>query len=227
MGNTETIEAYYSFYEYIKHWNSIGIVTIYSAGNEGQGCNTMSSEASYDISFSVGAVDANVVLAKFSSIGPGISTKPLTEDSISVGVCSFVRCGNENRTCALIKPTVVAPGVNIRSSWITNDTSYHFGSVTSAAAPHVAGVVALMMCANRNIIWNYKKANKILTSTTDTSRIDLMSERQNKNNSLHIQTNLMCNVMLHDICNTYPNNMYGYGLVNACRAVGASKRLLW
>lgn len=226
MGSTgldELGEGFYSFYDYVNQWNSLRIISIIAAGNEGPECNTIGRQASYDNTFSVGAVDVNVVLAGSSSIGPAVSTKPFTDDSISVGTCSTTSCGNQNQTCALIKPTVVAPGVLINSSVSLNDTAYEIINGTSMAAPHVVGVVALMICANPTLKWNHKKSYEILTTTTDTSRIDLLGERNNKNNALHTYRNTMCNVMLSDICNTYPNNMYGFGLVDACKAVRKSK----
>lgn len=190
-----------------------------------QGCNTVATSAAYDIAISVGSIDVNLVLAWDSSVGPGLSTKPLTKDSISVGVCSTTGCGNQNKTGSLIKLTIVAPGVGNNSSVSTNDTSYACYSGTSMTTPHVTGVVALMIYANPTLKWSYKKVYKILTATTDTSRIDLLGERQNKDNAVHTQTNLMCNMMYSNIYNSYPNNMYGYGLVDACKAVAASTQL--
>jgi subtilisin len=38
-----------------------------------------------------------------------------------------------------------APGVSIRSSYLTSDQHYHVASGTSVAAPHVAGIAALWL----------------------------------------------------------------------------------
>lgn len=217
---------YYFFYEYVEHWNSVGITTIFTSGNNGQGCTTIGYPGAYQNVIDVGAVDGNVTLAYFSSVGPAMTTKPLRKDDTAVAICSLTSCGFNNKTCLLIKPTVVTPGMDIQSAWNTSDTAFILKSGTSIAAPHVAGVVALMLCAkNKRVEWNHRKSYDILTTTTDTSRIDLMGDRQNKNDAVHKNANLMCNVMLSNICNSYPNNMYGFGLVNACRAVRAVKNL--
>jgi subtilisin family serine protease len=43
---------------------------------------------------------------------------------------------------------IFAPGVNITSSWMTNDTATNTISGTSMATPHVAGAAALFLAAN-------------------------------------------------------------------------------
>ncbi len=45
---------------------------------------------------------------------------------------------------------IFAPGVNITSAWSTSDTATNTISGTSMAAPHVAGVAAVMLAANPN-----------------------------------------------------------------------------
>ncbi len=218
--------SYYMFYDYIEYWNLLGIISTFYAGDKGPGCSTIGYPGGYDNVIDVGATNENATLAFISSVGPVLSTKPLTQDKIAVGFCSSKTHGKYNLTCTLIKPTVVAPGINIRSAGITNDSDFQLLSGTGMATSHVTGVVALMICANPTVRWSFKLAYEILTATTDTSRIDLLGERQNKNIPRVVYTNERCNVMASNICNTYPNNMYGYGLVNACRAVAAAKQLL-
>lgn len=214
---------YYLFYEYVEYWNLLGIISIFPSGNTGPGCSKIGYPAGYDIVIDVGATDEFSRLLDLSSNGPVLSTKPLTNSSIAVGYCSPKSCGNNNKTCVLIKPTIAAPGYYIRGAGIRNNTDFAYLSGTDIATPHVSGVVALMICANPNIKWNYTLAYEILTTTTDTSRIDILGERQSKNIGTLYQSNLRCNMMMSNICNTYPNNLYGYGMVNACKAVAASK----
>ncbi len=219
----EGYPEYYFFYEYIEYWNNLGIISIFAAGNQGPGCGSIGYPGGYDNVIDVGSVNAIATLSFWSSIGPVLSTKPLTNASVAVGWCSTKSVGNNIKSCALIKPALVAPGELVTSAGITSDTDLIDLSGTEIATPHVTGVVALMICANPKVRWNYKLAYELLTGTTDTSRIDLLGDRQNSNPVVY--TNERCNVMASGICNTYPNNLYGYGIVNACKAVAASKML--
>lgn len=112
-----------TFWQAIDNVEAAGIVTIFAAGNEGPNAMTMRNpgdRASSPLNtLSVGAIDPTTdVVADFSSRGPA------TCDGVS------------------IKPELVAPGVNIYSSY--KDGTYHIMSGTSMAAPFVAGLVALM-----------------------------------------------------------------------------------
>lgn len=115
-----------------------GMVSTWSAGNEGSGSQTIGSPADRATTeynaFSVGAVDATnyswpYPIAGFSSRGPtGCDVDPDLK----------------------IKPEVVGPGVDVYSS--TNDGGFQGGwSGTSMSGPHVAGIVPLIRQANPNL----------------------------------------------------------------------------
>ena len=110
-----------TFWDAIDNLESLGIVCIFSAGNEGPDSASLRNPADRASgplnAFAVGAVDQNNVIASFSSRGPS--------------TC------DENE----IKPEVVAPGVGIRSTSSTG--GYKLMSGTSMAAPHLTAAVAL------------------------------------------------------------------------------------
>ena len=95
-----------------------GVLVVSAAGNSGC-CNTVGYPAKYAGSMAVGAVDANDVIAGFSSTGPEV-------DISAPGVA--VRAPVPTGTCALCDPS-----------------GYKLLNGTSMAAPHVAGVGALLM----------------------------------------------------------------------------------
>jgi subtilisin family serine protease len=68
-----------------------------------------------------------------------------------------------NPSVPLLKPQVVAPGVNIRSSVQSSDTSYQAGwSGTSMSAPHVSGLVALLWQAAPDLRGDYVATETII-----------------------------------------------------------------
>jgi uncharacterized repeat protein (TIGR01451 family) len=97
-----------------------GVLPIFSAGNDGPDEKTIWAPASLRPSLAVGATDEDDRIALFSSRGPS----PWGE----------------------IKPEISAPGVHIVSALPGGARGSRDG--TSMAAPHVAGVVALMRQAN-------------------------------------------------------------------------------
>jgi serine protease AprX len=100
-----------------------GIFVVASAGNSGSACGSVDSPpALYEASFTVGAVNIFGEVEGFSSRGP-----VLVDGSYR------------------LKPDVVAPGDNIRSSL---RVGYGSASGTSLSGPHVAGLAALMLSAD-------------------------------------------------------------------------------
>jgi len=127
------------WYSVIDNCEAAGVVSCWSAGNEGPSSGSHRSPADRATTtlntFSVGAVSAQsgqsfpYNIASFSSRGPSGCDAPA-----------------ENK----IKPEVVAPGVNVYSS--VNSGGYQDGwDGTSMAGPHAAGIVALMRQANPDL----------------------------------------------------------------------------
>lgn len=100
-----------------------GILPVFSAGNGGPGRSTVGSPGAFPEAFAVGATDAGDEIAAFSGRGPS----PWAE----------------------VKPELVAPGVDIRSSVPGGAYELSFG--TSMAAPHVAGAALLLLQARPSL----------------------------------------------------------------------------
>lgn len=89
----------------------------------------------------VGAVDADDVIGDFSSVGP------VRWDNVSAyGDYPYVAGSSEQ--FGLIRPDVCAPGVQVKSLSLQNNSGYGFRDGTSFATPCVSGVIALMLQAN-------------------------------------------------------------------------------
>jgi subtilisin family serine protease len=147
------------------------------------------------------------------SLGGSVSTALDTavNNSINAGVSYAIAAGNSNANACNYSPAraaaaitvgsttntdarssfsnfgtcldIFAPGSNITSAWITNDTSTNTISGTSMAAPHVAGVAALYLQNNtgasasavRNAIVNNATANKVTSPGTGSPNLLLYS----------------------------------------------------
>jgi serine protease AprX len=110
----------------VESLRAAGIAESFAAGNSGPSCSSLNNVPPiYDAAFAVGATDMGDNIAVFSARGPVI-------------------LDGSNR----IKPDIVAPGVGVRSSGISNplDPYTTFGG-TSGASPHVAGAIALLWSA--------------------------------------------------------------------------------
>ncbi|MHB0857999.1 MAG: S8 family serine peptidase [Anaerolineae bacterium] len=152
---------------------SLGMVIVAAAGNNGASPSKRGNviwPAKYPSVIAVSATDANDVLASFSSRGPEVE--------------------------------LAAPGVSVLSTWNDNTSPldpqpvcddatacYKYGSGTSMASPHVAGVAALVWAAYPS--WTNSEVRARLSSTAD------------------------------DLGVAGRDSQFGYGLVNAARAVPA------
>jgi subtilisin family serine protease len=131
-----------TFQSAVDAMETAGIFMSVAAGNTGYyGCSTITDPlAIYADVFTVGSIDQEGNLSDFSSLGP------VTVDG-----------------SGRIKPNLLAPGQDIVTAF--PDSQYATMSGTSFAAPHVAGVVALMWSANHDMIGNIDLTRSILDET--------------------------------------------------------------
>ena len=120
-------------------WKNAGIIPVFAAGNNGPRPQTILSPAVFQDSITIGATDSSDRIARFSSQGPGVYFGGKTE-----------------------KPDLTAPGVSVYSSDLNGKYSYKSG--TSMAAPHVAGIIALMLEANPGL--STEQVRKILKESS-------------------------------------------------------------
>ena len=115
----------------MRRWLELGIVPVFAAGNSGPGAGSIGSPAGYPEAIAVGALDTADAVPSFSARGP-VVWRDLDGTGPAAGT-------------VLAKPDLAAPGVGVVS---TVGSGYLAYSGTSMAAPHVAGIAALVRQAN-------------------------------------------------------------------------------
>ena len=161
----------------VENVRAAGIITVHSAGNAGPSCSSVSEPAAiYDASFGVAATDFDDVIAGFSSRGP-------------------VTKGDNNPA----KPDISAPGVGVRSSYPGD--LYTPMSGTSMAAPHVAGLAALIMAAQPDLVGDVDALEQVIMES-----------------AVPLYTDQGCG---GDEPDSLPNHVFGWGRIDAKKAYDA------
>lgn len=154
-----------------------GIFFVAAAGNEGPACNSLQTPpGNYaNTIMTVGALTPDGDIAVFSNRGPETHSPDGAQG-----------------------PDVLAPGVEVLSAWPHDGWNSIEG--TSMAAPHVAGVAALMWSANPALRGNVAETERIIIETAQPYE------------------------GAPDACSTgqLPDPAYGYGVIDAYAAVKAA-----
>jgi subtilisin family serine protease len=158
---------------YTAAWRAAGIFPVFAAGNGAALCRSIASPGDYADVVAVGATNRSNAIASFSLRGPAADGR--------------------------MKPDFVAPGDGGIYSTHLND-GYAILRGTSMAAPHVAGIVALLYSANPALIGDFEATYAILRDTA------------------HRVEDTQCGVVSGG-----GNNVYGWGLVDAHAAVARAR----
>jgi subtilisin family serine protease len=144
------------FKDVVDAWQAAGIYPVFANGNapncdyqEPPGCNTVGNPGRYGNVTGVGATgNSDGVFTTWSNWGP-------TDDPDTINPDGY----------PYLKPQVVAPGTDIRSSYNGSDTDYELDSGTSMSTPHVAGLVALVYSACPQLTRQYGAVETIIQQT--------------------------------------------------------------
>ncbi|MGN6519689.1 MAG: S8 family serine peptidase [Dokdonella sp.] len=144
----------------VEAWVAAGIFPVFAAGNAGNcglpeppGLSTVTSPDSLGSAFAVGSTgNHDGAYAPHSLWGPGLEA--------SAGLPDYP----DPRGYPTMKPQVVAPGVDILSA-IDGGDGYATMTGTSMSAPHIAGLVALMLEAGECLRGDYAALGGILMQT--------------------------------------------------------------
>lgn len=170
----------------VENLRMAGQMMVVSAGNDGPSCGTVQDPpALYEAVLSVGAIGSGDRVAGFSSRGP------VTAD------------GSQR-----LKPDLVAPGVDIRSSV---PGGYAILPGTSMAGPHVAGIVALLWSIEPELLGDVDRTKAILTGTAQHLMVDALCPGGARTPTI------VC-ACGNQSPEAIPNHVYGWGQVDAWAA---------
>ncbi|MFC0251326.1 S8 family serine peptidase [Massilia consociata] len=133
-----------------------GILSIFAAGNDGAGPNTMNPYSNAPYGLGIGATNKAYGVTGFSSRGrpDGNHDRELALANLQLFLAASAEeqatWDHAARPLGIDRPSIVAPGENIVSSqnplhpMTASGTNYGAASGTSMATPHVSGIAALV-----------------------------------------------------------------------------------
>jgi len=123
--------------EEVQNLRALGITVVSSSGNSGEG--HIGFPSAYEPVIGVGSTDSSKNVPSFSSGG----MYNLDDYDVTKGQTSWED--------PQVSPYIVAPGENVWSASYWDEDSLTRMSGTSMAAPHVSGIVALMLANNPDL----------------------------------------------------------------------------
>jgi subtilisin family serine protease len=204
------------FAEVVKVWRQMGVIPVFANGNQGPDCGTATPPGNFANVIAVGATNIDDQLTKFSSRGPG----PIKDPSAFVLQTSKVYAENDDSLFAWQKPDICAPGSKILSAGGRSDDHYEIMSGTSMASPVVSGVIGLWLSQFESRSENdFDKVYKALTQTAfrDLKQPDGLGGKTWPPFPWKKPRDTCGNTNYTD----YPNMFYGFGRVDAKRALTA------
>jgi serine protease AprX len=174
----------------VENVRAAGIMVVASAGNHGSACNTIDEPpAMYDATYAVGATQGDPLDTIAYFSSRGVGATQ--GDPLNI----ITYFSSRDTGTALLKPDIAAPGVSVRSS--VPGTGYSYAQGTSMASPHVVGAIALL--------WSV--------------RPDLIGQPQSTEDILNQTAVARYSTQCGDPPQTVPNQVYGWGRVDALNAV--------
>ncbi len=177
-GSCDTLST--TYWDMIWSIRALGMIPVFSIGNRDINCPNIraGTPGNYATVIGVGATNSFDMVATFSQRGPAPNTYPWNDTTYW-----------SRPDWNFIKPDISAPGEGVSSS--VPGGGYASWDGTSMAAPHVSGVIALMLSKNPSL--DYYQIYRILT-----------------NSARHVGNT------------TFPNNDWGWGVVNALAAIDST-----
>ncbi len=179
------------FQAVVDAWHAAGIYPVFSGGNASDcgysrwvpPCGTVGNPGRYGNVTAVGPTDKSSDGVSYTATrGPTDSA-----DTINPGGYPY------------LKPQVMAPGISIVSSYNTGDDGYQWITGASTAAPHVAGLVALILSGCPSLSESYGEVETAI-----------------QNSAVPISWSSSCG---NEGPDAVPNNVTGWGRIDALAAL--------
>ena len=190
-------QSYNNWYEgVINAWLAAGIYPVFSNGN--------SNNCKYPSNPPLNTVGNPARSGRVTGVGSSNTTGGTYAVHSNKGPTDNLDTINPTDGFDMLKPQVVAPGSYIRSSYNYGDDAYVSMGGTSMSAPHVSGLVALVLQAAPCLIGNYTVVENLIESTATPIIYEDGSNLTPTN---------------------YPNFATGWGEINALAAVQAASTM--